>query len=152
MSKYAELHDALTQQIADLGLSPDHALLLINAADACSNEHERETKGAAGVLQEVKLELATAREHRDQARGELGQARNTLATAGGAIGQIFRHVDGQHLVELAFKQDPRRARICLIALGGSQIAGELRDRSDPRSQIQLFSESARPSLGQPASG
>jgi hypothetical protein len=125
MSKYSELQDVLTQKIADLGLTSDLTRTLLECCHDLDNEH----KALEYKVQETTRFLAECRDQRDAARSELSRAREKLGAGEGALHRIWRSVDGERLIALAFQADPNRARICLDSLGGSRIAGELRDRN-----------------------
>jgi hypothetical protein len=146
MSKYSELQDVLTQKIVDLGLTRDLTHTLLEAAGDAASEHDREVKSLEESLRTTRESCAKLSDQRDTLASQLAAAKENQAAGMGTIGRLWRHVDGERLIELAFKQDPHRARICLNSLGGSLIAGELRDRALVAEQGSLFPE-RHPSVG-----
>jgi len=130
MTNFNELFSELTERVEKLGLHTEEKGPVERSMRALKQEYERETKALFGELSDVnrkhaevadKLELAVRA--RDNATAELHDAKTRV------MEKFSRHGDFRRLVELAFAQNPAETSTILNYLGGSMLAGELRDRA-----------------------
>jgi hypothetical protein len=126
MSTFKEIVGKIEREL--LGILGANAMRVGNLVDDLAHEHDRELSLVRDDLRQVKSNLAEARDKAVEAQSAERYAKNELVTAN-RLDKLWDKSDGRRIIEAAYAHDPKGVTMALNSLGGSLIAGELRDRA-----------------------